>query len=220
MIKRAHNKSAQADALTHPACFRRWASMILNAFVFVSFGLLVSGCLPPEPVRHAHAPMRASLVEGSLVSVVAQDFATHTDCDYGSGQSGIVVNALASASRSIPVNQLLANTKPADWRGFEPLVTLLHQRNPSDRPIDWGISSGDNLKIRSFDNIGAQGMRKLATEVRCFGTFALPAISPDGSLALVAFHVGPAPHGASALYALRRETGQWRVSARSFLHFL
>ena len=194
--------------------------MVLGAFVAVSFAVLVSGCLFSAIVRAAPAPIRASLVEGSLVGIVAQDFAKHTDCDYGSGQSGIVVNELASTSHEIVVEQLFASTKPEDWIGFEPLIAVLHQRNATDRPIDWGVPNSDDLQVLSFANIDDQGMEKLATEVRCFATFALPAISLDGSLALVAFRVGPAPHGASALYALRREGKLWRVSARSFLHFL
>jgi hypothetical protein len=115
---------------------------------------------------------------------------------------------------------LAENLEPDAWAQIAPLTQTLRDSNPSEHLVDWGLEDRSGLAVRDLSALDTRQVERLASTVRCFATFMLPAISLNGEDALLGFHVGPSPHGAIAFYALKRDAAGWRVAARSFFHFL
>ena len=162
-----------------------------------------------------------STEQSALVSIVAEDFASNPDCDYGTGSSGIVVDSRVVSSRGMVSDEWLAEKfEPEVWAQVAPLAKTLRDSNPADHLVDWGFEERFGPAIRDLASLQSREVERLASTVRCFATFMLPAVSLNGENALVGFYVGPSPHGAVAFYALKRDASGWRVAARSFVHFL
>lgn len=162
-----------------------------------------------------------SSAQGEIMSLVAQDFAKNPDCDYGSGESGILVNSKVVSSKGLVSDEWLAHKlEPEVWSQIAPLSQLLRSANSTAQLVDWGVLDRPGLVVRDLSSLDMREADLLASQVRCFATFMLPAISADGDEALSAFYVGPSPHGAVAFYVLRRGAAGWSIATRSFFHFL
>jgi hypothetical protein len=180
---------------------------------------IVPGCASTDHLK-PHAPLVSS-EQSEIVLVVAEDFAMNPDCDYGTGESGIVVNSNVGSSSGLVSDEWLGRALDAQmWSQIAPLSPQLRAANPRSRLVDWGISDRPDMVVRDMSMLDQRQIDKLASKVRCFATFMLPAISSEGDDALVAFYVGPSPHGAVALYALKRGASGWVIAGRGFFHFL
>jgi hypothetical protein len=190
-----------------------------KTFNVVGMCASISACataIPPKP----SAPL-VSTERRALISIVAEDFASNPDCAYGTGSSGIVVDSTVVSSRGMVSDVWLAEKfEPEIWAQVAPLARMLRDSNPSNHLVDWGLEERSGLAVRDLSSLESREVERLASTVRCFATFMLPAVSLNGEDALVGFYVGPSPHGAVAFYALKRDASGWRVAARRFVHFL
>ena len=164
--------------------------------------------------------LKISTIDRDLVELVALDFERHEDCDYGSGKSNVAVNRLVVNTDNLQSDEWVRYYAKSAWGGIKPLLELLRLRNQLDRRVDWRFTDSPKLKQKDLYRMDERSLSRLRSQVRCFVSFLLPAVSSDGQNALVAFHPGPSPHGAIGFYVLRIRQGNWSIESRTVLHLL
>jgi len=162
----------------------------------------------------------ASPVDRAIVRAVAEDFAHHPDCDYGTGAAGIAVNTTATSLSWLSDDWIRSQIGSAAQGDVSSLIEPLRARNPEAQRVDWGTLSSGLIQTHDLYRYTNSRYTAVASSVRCLVTFMLPAVSEDGDQAVTVLDVAPAPHGAAAVYVLRREGDGWQVTARRFVHFL
>jgi hypothetical protein len=107
-----------------------------------------------------------------------------------------------------------------DWSEIAPLLPNLRTRGVEERIMDWRLPESSQIRNRDLSALNGRERSELEASVRCFASFMQPVFSDDASRALVVLHVGPSPHGALAIYALRRSASGWSITTSRFIDFI
>lgn len=159
--------------------------------------------------------------ERTISAIVVRDLAHDSECNFGSGKAGIVLDRHMASAKSLVSDQWLqAYVKPEMWMRMRNLTGSLRRANDDDRLVDWEIPESGELKIVDLSAVSQDATEHLLATVRCFATFLMPVVSSDGNSALVSVHVGPSPHGTVAFYILVKVRGEWIIFAREHFVFM
>jgi hypothetical protein len=185
----------------------------------VAWALLVSACahdgIPSTLVRHV------SLQERDVVAAVVEDLRGNAGCRLAADADAVAVNRYMIPARDLASDEWLEHALDADaWMEMAPLLPGLREHGEEEGIVDWELPESAHVLNRDLSGLGERERARLEASVRCWASFMRPAISDDAARALVVLHVGPSPHGALALYALRRSASGWSIAAGRFIEYL
>jgi hypothetical protein len=185
----------------------------------LALALVLTACvgngLPRANVR------LASQHEHEVVAAVVENLRHNADCSSAEGSDGVAVNRYMISARDLASDEWLKYVLGAeDWSEIAPLLPNLRTRGVEERIMDWRLPESSQIRNRDLSALNGRERSELEASVRCFATFMQPVFSDDASRALVALHVGPSPHGALAIYALKRSASGWYIARRRSIDFI
>jgi hypothetical protein len=163
----------------------------------------------------------ASQQEHDVVAAVVENLRHSPDCSHAEGSDAVAVNRHMISARDLASDEWLKYVLGAeDWSEIAPLLPSLRRQGMEERDMDWRLPETSQIRNRDLSTLSRGERSELEASVRCFATFMQPVLSDDASRALVALHVGPSPHGALAIYALKRSASGWYIARRRSIDFI
>jgi len=185
----------------------------------MALALALTACVGNE-IQRADVRL-ASQQEHDVVAAVVEDLRHNADCSAAEGSDAVAVNRYMISARDLASDEWLKYVLGAeDWSEIAPLLPNLRTRGVEERIVDWRLPESSQIRNRDLSALNGSERSELEASVRCFASFMQPVFSDDASRALVMLHVGPSPHGALAIYALRRSASGWSIAARRFIDFI
>ncbi len=186
---------------------------------------------PPEALSNKEIEFECA-ANVSVYEVVVRDFLTNSEATFGLiGETGVVVVEPQSTDPKQAQRECKRFTHYLeDWQEeqVQGLLPILIRANESADEVSFrnpiqGVTLQELDRwtggYANFDFIPAGGTE--AEEVRAKIEFLAPAISEDGSEALVHFSFWPSDHGAESTYFLDRCPGDgWKVRWFDYTYFL
>lgn len=163
----------------------------------------------------------ASQQERDVIATVVEDLLRNEGCSYTEGSDAVAVNRYMISARDLASDEWLKSILgDEDWLEIAPLLPILRRQGMGEGPVDWQLPESSQIRNRDLSAPDGRERSELEASVRCFASFMEPVFSDDASRALVVMHVGPSPHGALAIYALRRVASGWSIATSRFIDLI
>jgi len=192
--------------------FQAFISALVLAFALTA---CVGNEIPRANVRLA--PQQ----ERDVIATVVEDLVRNDGCRYAEGSDAVAVNRYMISARDLAPDEWFKSVLGGeDWSEIAPLLPTLRRQGTEERVVDWQLPENSQIRNRDLSALDGRERSELEASVRCFASFMQPVFSDDASRALVVLHVGPSPHGALAIYALRRSAGGWSIATSRFIDLI